>query len=346
MQRIGSTRLGVIGLGDLGRFHARNVLERLGTVELAWVADLDPDLARAVGDELQVPWTDCIERLLDDPDVHGVVIATPTSTHPDLIARAADAGKHVFTEKPIGLDVESTERAIAAGDAARVVLQVGFHRRFDADFRAAAKRVAAGDLGRPYFLRLAHRDMVAPRPGSYLNTNGPLVVDSMIHDFDTARWLVGEVAEVSARATSVSDPAFAASGDADHAVVVLHFDDGALGAVDNCRLAGYGYECSAELIGSEGTIRITEPQRGNLAWLANGTRSTPFPRDHMERHGPAYVAELHAFARAIREERPSPVPGDEGLRAFRISEAAAQSLREERPVPVVQGRERIAHADA
>jgi myo-inositol 2-dehydrogenase/D-chiro-inositol 1-dehydrogenase len=166
----------------------------------------------------------------------------------------------------------------------------------------------------------------------------------MIHDFDTARWLVGEIAAVSAQSTSVSDPAFGETGDADHAVAVLRFENGALGVIDNSRLAGYGYECSVELIGSDGTIRIVEDQRGSFSWLAGGARVTRFPIDHIERHGPAYAAELNAFARAIREGHSSPVPGRDGLAAFRVSDAAVRSLEEHRPVSVIAGQPEVGTA--
>jgi predicted dehydrogenase len=328
------TRLAVVGLGDLGRVHARNVAERIGTAELAWVVDREPEVARRVAGQLDVAWTDSLERVLADETVHGVVIATSTASHPKLIEQAAGAGKHVFTEKPIGLELATTVAAIDAAKSADVILQVGFHRRFDADFRAAADRIKRGDLGALYFLRIAHRDKLAPAPGTYLETNGPLVVDSMIHDFDSARWLVGEVVEISAHAASVVDPRFAETGDADHAAAVVRFDTGALGIIDNSRQAGYGYECTAEILGSAAGARIFQDGAGDLAWLSEGARVVEFPPDHLARHRAAYVAELEAFAEAIRDGQPSPVPGEEGLAAFRVSLAALTSLQDRRPVHV------------
>lgn len=327
-------RLAVVGLGHLGRVHARNAAERLGSTELAWIVDSEPGVARQVASELDVPWTDSLDRVLEDDTVKGVVIATSTSSHSVLIEQAATARKHVFTEKPISLDLAATIQAIGAAKAADVILQVGFHRRFDADFRLASDRIKRGELGDIYFLRLAHRDMLAPTPGTYLETNGPLVVDSMIHDFDSARWLVGEIAEISAHAASVVDARFAETGDADHAVAVIHFENGALGVIDNSRQTGYGYECTAEIIGSAAGARIFQDGRGDLAWLSEGARTVGLPTNHLERHEAAYIAELEAFAEAIRVGHPSPVPGEEGLAAFRVSLAALRSLHAGRSVPI------------
>jgi predicted dehydrogenase len=327
-------RLAVVGLGHLGRFHAENLATRVPGADLARVSDLDGELARGIGGELEVPWSTGLAEIFDDETIAGVVVATPTSGHADVIVQAAGAGKHVFTEKPIALDWPDTRRAVAAADAAGVILHVGFHRRFDDDFRRLADAIRAGDLGPVHFLRLAHRDQFAPVPGTYLERNGSLLVDSMIHDFDTARWLAGEVETVFARWTSMIDPRFGETGDADHAIAVLQFVSGALGVIDNSRQTGYGYECTAEVLGLNAAGRISQPQVGSLSWLADGRASGPLPSDHRERHTYAYVGELQAFSDAIRCGHPSPVPGEEGARAFAISQAALRAVCEGRPVAV------------
>lgn len=327
-------KLALIGLGRLGNFHARNLAERVARAELATVCDLDSARAKAVGDECGVGWTAAPEDTLGDPSITGVVIAAPTSAHADLVERAAGAGKHVFCEKPLALTLDDTQRAIDAARAAGVLLQIGFHRRFDPDFRLAKTKIAAGELGQPYLLRLSHRDMQAPEPGSYLANDGNLFVDAMLHDFDSARWLVGEVEEVTVNATAVADPRFANDGDVDHAVAVLRFQNGALGVIDNSRAAGYGYECSAEVIGSDATIRIDQERWGGLRWLTPGLAHDRYAPDHTHRHPFAYIEELDQFARAISQGLPSPVPGEDAYAALEISLAATRSHQEGRAAHV------------
>jgi inositol 2-dehydrogenase len=327
-------RLGLIGLGRLGAFHAENLVTRVARAELAVICDVDGARAGTLGAQLGVPWTDSIDEVVGDPSLDGIVIATPTATHVDLVERAAQARKHIFCEKPIALTLDDTLRAISAAQTADVLLQVGFHRRFDPDFERAKARIAAGDVGRPHLLRVSHRDMHAPEPGTYLHNDGDLFLDAMIHDFDTARWLVGEVEEVTTHATAVVDPQFARDGDADHAVVVLRFENGALGIIDNSRSAGYGYECSAELIGSKATLRIGMERSGGLRWLTAGKATGDCARDHTERHPVAYVRELEGFAAAIFDRPRSYVTPQDALAAFEISLAATRSHDQRRSVRV------------
>lgn len=327
-------RLGLIGLGDLGSFHAENLARRIATAELCCVADANPDRSRTIGQRLGVPWTSALDSLLGDDRLDGVVVASSTVSHPDIIEAAARRGLHVFTEKPIALDVPETIRAIDAAQSAGVILQVGFHRRFDSAFRRLRSNLDQAMLGRVYLLRVGHRDMAAPAPGTYLDVGGTLLVDATIHDFDTARWLVGEVESVTAFASSVADPRFAETGDADHVVVVLRFENGALGVIDNSRCAGYGYECTVELLGSQATARIHSRSVDDMAWLTPGSVSEALPRDHRERHAEAYVAELAAFVAAIAAGAPSPVPAGDALAAFSLSLAAEESRRRGLPVQV------------
>jgi myo-inositol 2-dehydrogenase/D-chiro-inositol 1-dehydrogenase len=326
-------QIALIGAGRLGAFHANNLARRVCVAELAAVCDVDAERAREVATALRVPWTGSTEEIFADASVDAVVIAAPTATHATLVEQAAAAGKHVFCEKPLALTVKECRRAIASVEAADVLLQIGFHRRFDPDFVLARAKVVAGELGKPYLLRISHRDMRAPEPGSYLAFDGNLFVDAMVHDFDTARWLVGEVAEVTTHATAVADARFAAEGDADHAVAVLRFESGALGVIDNSRSAGYGYECSVELIGSEATIRIGQ-ERGSFRWLTPGCVSSGYAADHTQRHHLAYVSELEQFANALLCGEPSSVSGGDALAALEVSLAATRSHEEGRSIEI------------
>ena len=210
------------------------------------------------------------DDLIGDPSIEGVVIASSTGSHAELVLRAAQAGKHVFCEKPLSLEREVSAEVVRALDVADVKLQVGFHRRFDPSFSAAADRARAGELGQVYLFRASQRDMAPPKP-AFLAGSGGIFIDMGIHDFDAARWLVGEVTGVSAYGTALSDPGFVEIGDFDTAVVVLTFANGALGVLDISRVAGYGYDSSAELMGSRATVRIEEPFLHGYEWRTPGT---------------------------------------------------------------------------
>jgi inositol 2-dehydrogenase len=324
-------RIGVAGLGRIGRMHAENVAGRTPALELVGVVDVDEELARATGERLGAPPSASYDDLLGNPDLEAVVIATPTGTHAAMVERAAAAGKHVFCEKPISLDLDSTLEAIRAARANDVLLQVGFHRRFDPDWAAASARIRSGELGNVYLFRSTLRDM-SPPPMSYIRHSGGFFVDVAIHDLDAARWLVGEVEEVTAFGAAVSGPAFAELGDVDNAVVVLRFAGGALGVLDESRVAGYGYECSTEVLGSKATVRIGNHRRVNNVWLTPGSAAVDWVHDFTEHFAEAYLRELEDFAAAIRDGRAPSVTGEDGLAAFVLARACDRSRRDGRTV--------------
>jgi myo-inositol 2-dehydrogenase / D-chiro-inositol 1-dehydrogenase len=330
-------RVALVGLGRMGRIHAGSLAGRCRSAELAVVADADPDTAAAVGAELGVPWTAAVDDVLADAAVDAVAVATPTATHGELAVRAARAGKHVFCEKPIALDRPATVRTVEAVMAAGVTFQVGFHRRHDPDWVEATRRIHAGELGRPYLFRTSLRDMKPP-PVEFLAGSGGFFVDVTIHDLDTARWMVGEVVEVASHGTAIADPAIGAIGDIDTAVVVLRFESGALGVIDNSRAAGYGYECSTEVMGELATTRIDRPQHRHYQWLTPEGASYRINRDFEERYPLAYAEEMEAFARCVRDRTAPAVTGLDALAAFDLATAADLSWRTGRPVPVVPER--------
>lgn len=293
----------VVGLGAIGLLHARNLARHVAGARLVRVVDSARELAERAGAELDVRWSSSYEDSLAEPDVQAVVIATPTPLHAEMVERAAGTGAHVFCEKPLSLDVAGAQRATQAARAAGVCLQVGFQRRFDPGFAAAKRQIEAGEIGTVRLLRLSHRNRVAPHRTGLAERLGSLFVDMTIHDFDSARWLVGEVSELSA---------FSAG---DTALTVLRFEDGALGVVDNTRSAGYGFECSAELMGSEATLRIASDRR-------------PLPADHIERHRTAYLDELRHFVECIRSGSEPVVGGDDAVAALRLSLAAERCAAE------------------
>jgi myo-inositol 2-dehydrogenase/D-chiro-inositol 1-dehydrogenase len=315
------------GLGRLGQFHAENMAGRVPSIDLVRVVDPIEEVAHSTGDRLNVQWSTAYDDLLNDPAIEAVVIASPTPYHAPMIEQAAAAGKHIFCEKPISLEREATQRAIAAARSAGVQLQIGFHRRFDPDWVAATSRIKSGELGDVYLFRTSLRDM---RPPSidYVKSSGGFFLDVTVHDFDTARWMIGEIDEVSAFGATLTDPAFAAVGDIDNAVVVLRFASGALGVIDNSRAAGYGYECSTEVMGSRATARIGYHRRVNVEWLTPGVGTVDYVSNFIERYPRAYVLELEEFAKAVLADRPVAVTGEDGLAAFMLCQAAQRSFRE------------------
>jgi inositol 2-dehydrogenase len=326
-------RLGLAGLGRMGRFHAENLAGRTPSVELVRVVDTVEDVARTTGGELGVHWSTSYDDLLSDPEIEGIVLVTPTPLHAEMIEQAAAAQKHVFCEKPISLEFEPTVRAIEAARVAGVKLQVGFHRRFDPDWVSATERIKAGELGEVYLFRTSLRDMRPPEI-DYIKNSGGFFVDVTIHDLDTARWMVGEIEELTAFGAALSDPAFEETGDIDNAVVALRFAGGALGVIDNSRVAGYGYECSTEVMGSKATVRVDHHRRAHIEWLSHGTATVDYVADFTQRYPLAYLLELDDFARAIRDDRPVAVTGEDALAAFALARVCDRSLSEGRAVSV------------
>ena len=296
----------VVGLGRIGRLHAANLANRL---RLAGVVDAVESVARAVGDRHGVPWSTSLDELL--PRARGVVIAAPTALHAELVSRAAAAGVDVFCEKPLGFTVDEARRAVEAARGVR--LQVGFQRRFDPDWLALADALRSGSLGGPTLFRCSHRNRTEPS-GSL----GDLFVDVAVHDLDAARWLGGEVAELHAWERPGA------------ACISLRFESGALGLIDVSRRAGYGFECSAELVGTGATMRLGRTSGTEL--LRHGHALSPLPGDHAERHAAAYVAELEDFAKLVAGADSHGADGEDAVAALRLALLARRSAVTGAPV--------------
>ncbi|MGD9986851.1 Gfo/Idh/MocA family oxidoreductase [Pseudonocardia sp.] len=320
--------IGLAGLGRMGRVHLGNLAGRCPSAILACVYDVDPVVAEQAAAEYDVPWTASFDELLDACDA--VAVATSTASHAPLVEAAADAGRSVFCEKPVSADRASAVAAVEAVERAGVLLQVGFHRRYDPDWAAAARRIHDGELGEVTFFRTSLRDMTSP-PASFLTGSGGFFTDVTVHDLDVARWLVGEVVEVHAHGAA-ANPEFARLGDIDTAVVVLRFDNGALGVIDNSRSAGYGYECSTEVMGTAATARIDAPHRHGYEWRTPGLASRDLVRDFEQRYPYAYAAELEAFARCVLTDTEPLAGGRDAIAASDLAEAATRSWRTGAPV--------------
>jgi myo-inositol 2-dehydrogenase/D-chiro-inositol 1-dehydrogenase len=326
--------IGLIGAGRIGRLHAGHLAGQIPGARLGAVADVQLAAARELAAQHGVPVaTADYGDLLADPTIDAVLIAAATDTHATIIAAAAAAGKHIFCEKPIALALPAIDAALAAVARAGVKLQIGFNRRFDANYRRVREAIVAGEIGRPEMLHIISRDP-APPPLTYLTTSGGLFLDMTIHDFDMARFLLGgEVTSVFATASALTDPRVAAAGDVDTAVTVLTFAGGAIATIENSRRAVYGYDQRVEVLGSAGSI-ATSNNYANTAIISDqgGIRRDPPLHFFMERYLASYRAELSAFAEAIRYDQPTPVGGADGRAPVILGLAAERSRREGRAV--------------
>ena len=251
-------RIGIIGVGRIGRMHAELIAHQVPGAALGAVYDAYEPAARGVAAELGVPAAASVEEIFD-AELDAVAICSSSDTHVDLLIAAAEAGKAVFCEKPVSLDLAEVDRALGAIDAAGVPFQIGFNRRFDPAHASVREAVASGAVGEPHLVRISSRDPEPP-PLDYVKSSGGLFLDMMIHDFDMARFVTGsEVVEVFARGALRIEPSFAEAGDIDTALVTLVHEDGCLTAIDNSRRAAYGYDQRVEVLGSEGMAASENP---------------------------------------------------------------------------------------
>jgi myo-inositol 2-dehydrogenase/D-chiro-inositol 1-dehydrogenase len=315
----------LIGAGRIGRVHAACVAGNRGA-RLHSVSDVNEGFARQLADgygAALMPTDDAIA----DPAVDAVIIASSTDTHADLIEQCAAAGKAIFCEKPVDLSITRVDECLAAVAKAGVPLGIGFNRRFDTHFAALQERLAAGEIGDPEMVMITSRDPSAP-PVEYIRVSGGMFRDMTIHDFDMARWLLGEEpVTVTAVASCIVDPAIGAEGDVDTAVVTLATASGRLASITNSRRAAYGYDQRIEVLGSKGMLRVGNLSPTNVEVSNGDAVSTQKPYYFfLERYALAYRAEINAFIEAVRSgDAPDP-GGEDGRKALLIADAAIRSL--------------------
>ena len=333
--------VGVIGAGRIGRVHAENLAYRIPEANLVAISDVFVAAAEKLAAELPAPpdrpggvsaYQDH-RRILDDPAIDAVLVCSSTDTHARFMEEAAQAGKQLFCEKPIALDLAAIDRALEVVKQAGVKLQIGFNRRFDPNFRRVHDVVAEGQIGQPHVLRITSRDPLPP-PIDYVRVSGGIFLDMTIHDFDMARFLMGqEVESVYAAAGVMVDPRIGEVGDVDTAVVTLHFADGSLGVIDNSRQAVYGYDQRVEVFGSAGVV-TADNNYPNTALISDAKRvHRDLPLNFfMERYVDSYVNEMRAFVDCVVNDAPPPVTGLDGRIPVVMGYAAKQSVAEGRPV--------------
>jgi myo-inositol 2-dehydrogenase / D-chiro-inositol 1-dehydrogenase len=325
-------RIGVIGVGRIGRMHAQLLAHDVRGAMLGTVYDVREALARDVAAALGVRHTASAEEILDG-DIDAVAICSTADSHAELVLAAAEAGKAVFCEKPISLDLTELDHALSAVDAAGVPVQVGLNRRFDRAHAAVREAVVSGAIGAPHVVRITSRDPEPP-PLEYVQTSGGLFLDMMIHDFDMARYVTGrEVVEVFARGAVRVEPSLNALGDVDTAVVTLVHEDGCLTAIDNSRRAEYGYDQRVEVFGSAGMAATENPSaHTGLVLTRDGMHRPALPHFFLERYADSYVREWQAFVGAVQTGAPPPVSIRDARAQLVIALAALRSHTEGRPV--------------
>jgi scyllo-inositol 2-dehydrogenase (NAD+) len=328
--------VGLIGLGRLGRVYARDLSSRIAETRLAAVADVSPGAAAAVAQEFDVRAAYADPReLIADPAVEAVVVASPTHTHRELAIAAIEAGKPTFCEKPLALGLDECRAVQEAVERRGTFFQMGFMRRFDPGYVAGKQQVDRGQIGTPVVFKASSRDPYRPSL-EYANpaSSGGILVDMGIHDFDLARWFMGEVATVSAVGGTLAYPELATVGDIDNAIATLVFATGRLGIIDLSRNGFYGYDISTELLGTEGTVRIGYLRETPILLLKKNSVAHDTVPYFMERFERAYTAQLQNFAQNVLQEREPPVTVTDGIEALRVALAATAACRSGQPVAV------------
>ena len=327
-------RVGLVGAGRIGASHANLLARRVPGARLAAVADPRPGVAETLAGPLGARGLGDPEALFEDSEIEAVVIAAPSRVHAELVVAAARAGKAIFCEKPMGMDLDEIDRGVEAADRAGVPLQVGFNRRFAADFAAARRLVDEGALGTPQLMRSVTRDPGLADPGAV--PPWTIFTQTLIHDFDTLLWLNPGARAVSVYATAdaLVAPSFKDAGLLDTAVAVVTFDNGAIAVAEASFSASYGYDVRGEVFGSRGMATIGDAARTSMRHLDGSGRHAETVRGDVELFLDAYTAEFVHFADAVRERRRPAVTGEDARRALVLALASIESVESGAPVPV------------
>ena len=328
--------VGIIGAGRIGKVHAQSITNLIPNVKIKAVMDVYLDGVREWADTMGIQdvYGD-YNDLLADPEIDAVLVCSSTDTHAEISIAAAKAGKHIFCEKPIDLDLDRIEKVLATVKETGVKFQVGFNRRFDHNFARIKQVTKDGTIGDPHIIKITSRDPEPP-PVSYVKVSGGLFFDMAIHDFDMARFQAGsEVTEVYSIGDSLVDPEIGKAGDVDTAVTTLKFANGAIAVIDNSRKAVYGYDQRVEVFGSKGSIETRNDQATNTILRTEAAVSVDKPLYFfLERYMASFAEEVKQFFEAVDQDTEVPVGGIDGLNAVIIAMAATKSLKEGRPVKI------------
>lgn len=325
--------VGVIGAGRIGQLHVNN-LKRIPGIQVKGIADVQTDGIQqwAADNGIEVVTNNPLD-LIEDPTIEAILVCSPTTTHVELIKQSARAKKHIFCEKPISFATAETQAALRVVEEEGVIFQVGFNRRFDQNFKTIYQKVQANEIGKIHTLRITSRDPQPP-PVSYIQNSGGLFMDMMIHDFDMARYITqSEVVEVYAKGTVLIDEEIGKCGDIDTAMVLLTFENGAIGVIENSRKSAFGYDQRLEVFGEHGALATENNRPNNVMKLtAEGIELEKPYHFFLERYTQAYIDEMLEFYQAIKENKPVVCSGHDGYAAEKIAEACKQSLALGKPI--------------
>jgi scyllo-inositol 2-dehydrogenase (NAD+) len=321
----------------MGRRHAENLRRLVPGAQLVAIADIAADRARQVAAELEIDQSySTLEDMLQKASPDAVVIATPDKFHAPAVEIVAAAGKHIFCEKPLALNLKDARDALETVSRAGVQLQTGFMRRYDPAYSAAMKRIAADEIGVPVVFKSLGRDKDAPPLSAYQsNVNGMLFYTNTIHDFDLARWLMqDEISEVHAYTTSSIRPELVQFGDVVASVVNLKFEHGAIGNIESHAQAIYGYDVRTEIVGSKGSIFVGSLHHTRITVLTSQGSARQTTDHFLSSFADAYLLEMRGFVESILNNRPVRVTGEDGLRALEIAVASENSHLQGKPIKV------------
>lgn len=325
--------IAVIGTGRIGSVHTRNLVRSIHEANIVAICDIRLEVAQAVADELGIDRVvKDYHELLEDKNIEAVLIATNTNTHAFIVKDAAIAGKQIFCEKPLALDLNDIDEVMETVEKTKVKLQIGFNRRFDRSFQRVREVVASGEIGRPCIMHIINRD---PEPPSldYAKTSGGMFLDMSIHDFDMARFQLGEIEEVYAIGNVLFASYLKDIGDVDINIITLKFTNGAVGSIDNSRQCVYGYDQRLEVFCSYGTaIAGNEFENTVIRGDKVGYHSAKLPHFFIQRYADCYIDEVQQFLQAIQDDQPVTPTGYDSRMAVLLGSAAWESLRQNRPI--------------
>ncbi|WP_094607066.1 Myo-inositol 2-dehydrogenase [Sporomusa silvacetica DSM 10669] len=331
-------QVGVIGAGRIGKIHANNIVKSFPNVEVKAVADIYADQIKdwAASLNIQHVYSD-YKKIINDKEIDVVIICSSTDTHSRITIEAAQAGKHIFCEKPIDFDIDRIHEALDAVKKAGVKFQVGFNRRFDHNFKKVRDLIQSGAIGNLQIVKVISRDP-APPSAEYIKVSGGMFLDMTIHDFDMVRYLTGsEVTEVYANAAVLVDKAIGEAGDVDTALISLKFKNGAIGMIDNCRQAVYGYDQRIEILGTQGGLSVANDTPTTVVLSTESAVTQDKPKYFfLERYLESYEAEMQEFFNSIINNTDTVVSGIDGLKPVLIGLAANRSYQEGRPVKLAE----------
>ena len=328
--------IGIIGAGRIGKVHMQSITYNVPSARVLGITDVFKDGLQELADKYGIPkvYNDYKEMLADE-EIDAVLVCSSTDTHADISIEAAEAGKHIFCEKPVDLTPEKVKAVIAAVEKAGVKLQVGFNRRFDHNFAHVRSLINDGKVGNLELIKITSRD---PEPPSaeYAAVSGGMFLDMTIHDFDMARFLAGsDITEVYVNATCLVDPAIGEAGDVDTAIINLKFENGALGVIDNSRRAAYGYDQRIEVFGSLGAAMAANDTPTNVTVMnADGVTTDKPLYFFLERYMQSFRDEMIQFVDAVQNDKATPTTGLDGLNSILVALAAKKSVAEGRAVKI------------